>query len=299
MTLKQLEAFYWAATCASFAMAAERLHVSTSSLSKRLAELEDSLGVRLFDRSGHKAVLTEAGERLLPRAGELLLAADETRESVRPDTRISGRCLFGVGELSALTWLPQLVSYAGQRFPDLRLEPHVDIGVALDERLRNGELDCAVIAGRSPYAAISSHTIGQAQFTWAASPAVVGKSTRLTERMLQDHPLVTLPAGAGTTRILDDWLMANDIDAAQRLSCNSWGAIAGLLIEGIGIGFLPESWARSLSRRGELRVLGATPALSPLAYTFQKRRNDDRPLLREMLAAVRASADFARAPRLL
>ena len=53
MTLKQLEAFYWAATCASFAVAAERLHLSVSSLSKRIAELEDALGRPLFDRSGH------------------------------------------------------------------------------------------------------------------------------------------------------------------------------------------------------------------------------------------------------
>ena len=43
MTLKQLEAFYWAATCASFAVAAERLHLSVSSLSKRIAELEQAL----------------------------------------------------------------------------------------------------------------------------------------------------------------------------------------------------------------------------------------------------------------
>ena len=68
---------------------------------------------------------------------------------------------------------------------------------------------------------------------------------------------------------------------------------------GAGIGFLPESWARSLSKRGQLRVLGATPALSPLVYTFQKRRNDERPLLAEMFKAVRASADFATPPRLL
>lgn len=299
MTLKQLEAFYWAATCANFAMAAERLHVSTSSLSKRLAELEESLGVQLFDRSGHKAVLTEAGERLLPRAGALLLTADETRKSVQPDARITGRCMIGVGELSALTWLPQLATYAGQRFPDLRLEPHVDIGVALAERLRNGELDCAVIAGRSSDAAISSHTVGEARFVWAASQVLIGKPARLSAQMLRDHPLVTLPPGAGTSRILDEWLMANDIDFAYRLSCNSWGAIAGLLIEGTGVGFLPESWARSLSRRGALRVLNAAPALSPLVYTFQKRRNDERPLLAEMLAAVRATADFARPPRLL
>jgi DNA-binding transcriptional LysR family regulator len=299
MTLKQLEAFYWAATCASFAMAAERLHVSTSSLSKRLAELEDALGVRLFDRSGHKAVLTEAGERLLPQASALLLTADETRRSVQPDTRIAGRCLLGVGELSALTWLPQLASYAGKRYPELRLEPHVDIGVALNERLRNGELDCAVIAGRSPHASISSHMIGQAHFVWTASPALAGKATQVTGQMLRDYPLVTLPSGAGTSRILDEWLMTNDIDVSRRLSCNSWGAIAGLLIEGTGVGFLPESWAKSLARRRDLRVLAATPALSPLTYTFQKRRNDERPLLAAMLTAVRASADFKRPPRLL
>ncbi|OWW19913.1 LysR family transcriptional regulator [Noviherbaspirillum denitrificans] len=299
MTLKQLEAFYWAATCASFAMAAERLHVTTSSLSKRLAELEESLGVALFDRTGHKAVLTDAGERLLPRASQMLLAAEETRASVSADTRIAGRCLFGVGEFSALTWLPQLASHAAQRFPDLRLEPHVDIGRALDERLLNGALDCAVIAGRSPHELIASHTVGKAHFVWTVSPAVAGKSQRLTERMLQAHPLVTLPQGAGTSRILDEWMLRNDVDPPYRLSCNSWGAIAGLLIEGAGIGFLPEGWAHSLARRGDLRILQGAPALSPLVYTFQKRRNDERPMLAEMLAAVRATIDFARPPRLL
>jgi len=212
---------------------------------------------------------------------------------------VAGSCRIGVGELSALTWLPQLAAHVAQRFPQLRLDPHVDVGAALDERLRNGELDCAVIAGRSPHASVSSHTVGEARFVWAASPALAARASTPGARLLADYPLVTLPPGAGTSRILDEWLMANDIDLAYRLSCNSWGAIAGLLIEGAGLGFLPESWARALSRRGALRVLGTMPPLSPLVYTFQKRRNDERPLLAAMLAAVRATADFARPPRLL
>jgi DNA-binding transcriptional LysR family regulator len=299
MTLKQLEAFYWAATCANFTLAAERLYLSTSSLSKRLVELEESLGVLLFDRSGHKATLTEAGERFLPQASALLMAAEATRKSIGSDTEISGRCLFGVGELSALTWLPRMVAHVRQRYPDLRLEPHADIGLALDERLRNGELDCAVIAGRSQHGSIASQTVGQAHFVWVAAPELVGKATRFQDKLLQDHPIVTLPTGAGTTRLLDEWLMARNLDVPHRLTCNSWGAIAGLLIAGMGVGFLPESWARSLSSRGDLRILGVSPALSPLTYTFQKRRNDERPLLASMLDAVRASADFNTPPRLL
>ena len=109
MTLKQLEAFYWAATCASFAVAAQRVHLSMSSLSKRIAELELSLGERLFDRSGHRATLTDTGRRLVPRARDLLQAADALRHDLGQHTGLHGTCRLGVGELSALTWLPRLV----------------------------------------------------------------------------------------------------------------------------------------------------------------------------------------------
>ncbi|WP_390347421.1 LysR family transcriptional regulator [Variovorax boronicumulans] len=300
MTLKQLEAFYWAATCASFALAAQRLHLSTSSLSKRLAELEVSLGAPLFDRAGQRATLTEAGERFLPRAAALLLAADETKRSIGAPASLGGRCTFGIGELSALTWLPQLVAHVGRHLPDLRLEPHVNFGSALDERLRNGELDCAVIAGRSPHhGLISSHTVGQAHFVWVAAPALAGKTTTLGAPLLAQHPIVTLPTGAGTSRLLDEWLMAENLEAPHRLSCNSWGAVAGLLIEGIGVGFLPEGWARLLSRRGDLRILKTRQALPALTYTFQKRSNDERHLLTAMRAVVLASIDFSKAARLL
>lgn len=70
-TLKQLDAFYWAATCANFSTA-QRLHLSISSLSKRINELEQAVGRTLFDRSGHRAVLTEDGVALLPAAVRVL-----------------------------------------------------------------------------------------------------------------------------------------------------------------------------------------------------------------------------------
>ena len=90
MTLKQLEAFYWAATCSSFAMAAERVHLSVSSLSKRIAELEASLGQVLFDRAGHRAALTEAGTRLLPLAGALLQQADRLQQEMGSTAGLRG-----------------------------------------------------------------------------------------------------------------------------------------------------------------------------------------------------------------
>lgn len=299
MTLKQLEAFYWAATCANFALAAERLHLSTSSLSKRISELEASLGVPLFDRSAHKAALSEAGQALLPQAIELLRKAEETRNAVGNIQPLSGPCAFGVGDLSALTWLPRLATHLRQSVPALALEPQVDIGQVLEERLCDGSLDCAVVAGRSPHPSIVSHRVAEARFVWVATPALPLESDRIDNRLLATRPLVTLPPGAGTTRILDDWLMKTDTKVAQRFTCNSWGAIAGLLVEGFGIGILPVGWAHAFARRKQLLILASSVELAPLTYTFRHRRQDDRRLIAGMHEAVKSTIDFTASPRLL
>jgi DNA-binding transcriptional LysR family regulator len=299
MTLKQLEAFYWAATCSNFALAAERLHLSTSSLSKRISELEESLEVQLFDRSAHKAALSEAGQDLLPHAAELLMKAEDTRRAVSKEQVLTGRCAFGVGELSALTWLPRLAPHMRKVAPGMFLEPQVDIGTVLEERLRDGSLDCAVVAGRSSHHSVVSHTIAEARFVWVTTSALALADQDIDGSLLAEHPLVTLPPGAGTTRILDDWLMKNDLDIAQRFTCNSWGAIAGLLIEGFGIGILPEGWARTFAHRKQLQILSSSVELASLIYTFQHRRHDDRRVVAAMHAAVKATADFSVSPRLL
>ncbi len=204
----------------------------------------------------------------------------------------------GIGELTALTWLPRLVALARQTHPGLALQPCVDIGSVLEERTDRGQLDFAVIAGRSSRSTIASHPLTEARFVWAASAAVAGRTRRLTSALLERTPLVTLPAGAGTTRILDDWLLAQGVTAEQRLVCNHWGAIAGLLVEGMGVGFLPEGWARALSRRGQLRILESHPALAPLPYAYQWRRDDTRPLITHMRELALRCADFSHAGRL-
>ncbi|MDC8760917.1 LysR family transcriptional regulator [Janthinobacterium fluminis] len=292
MTLKQLEAFYAAATCASFAVAAQRLHLSISSLSKRIAELELSLGETLFDRGGHRAALTTAGHRLLPHAADVLASAERLTASLGKEAGMRGRCRFGVGELAALTWLPALLRAAGSAYPQLALEPYVDIGTVLERGVGAGELDFAVVAGRSSRSALASQTIGQARFLWVAS----GRAARAgadVAALLRELPLVTLHVGAGTTRILDEWLTQQQVTAERRLTCNGWGAVAGMLADGIGVGFLPEGWARALAQRGQLRILDGAPELAPLHYACQWRRDDPRLLVGAMRDLVARVADFS------
>jgi DNA-binding transcriptional LysR family regulator len=294
MTLKQIEAFYWAATAASFLLAADRLHVSQSTLSKRIAELELQLGRSLFDRSGHRAVVTEAGESLLPLARRMLGLADEMRSQVRDSEGVRGHCRFGVGELAALTWLPDLVALTRSTYPELVLEAQVDLGATLEQRLQAGELDFAVVAGYSSRSVIASEAIAEVRFSWTAAPQLVGTQRTISPRLLQEHALVTMPAAAGPTRMLEHWLARNNLAVSRRLTCNNLAAVASLIAAGVGIGLFPNAWLRQMADRNAVVELRGRPALPALEYTFQCRRDDSRPLLARMRDLVRQTVDFTK-----
>jgi len=292
MTFKQLEAFYAAAQASSFAVAATQLHLSQSSLSKRLGELESSLGVPLFDRSGHRSVLTPAGETLLPMARNMLEAARHAHQTVGKNTGLHGICRFGVGELAAVTWLPRFVARCRRDFPDLRLEPHVDVGQSLERQLEAGELDFAVVAGWSSRSAIASHTIAEVQYSWVGTEAQLGTLALLTPEALKEMTVITMPSGAGSTRIFEAWMLDNKVAVSRQLICNNMGAIAGMVAAGVGIAFFPNGWLRSLNSKHGLRAISSDPALRPLHYAFQSRREDIRPLIAELRKRVMDEVDF-------
>jgi regulatory helix-turn-helix LysR family protein/tripartite tricarboxylate transporter family receptor len=120
MTLKQLEAFYLAATLGSFALAAQRAHVTQSSLSKRIAELEAWVGVELFDRSGQRAQLTEAGHRLLPVAAQMLEIKQSIRDALHGLPTLAGTCreLHG-GQTGDLKVIAQLAKSRSPALPNV------------------------------------------------------------------------------------------------------------------------------------------------------------------------------------
>ena len=83
VTLRQLRAFLAVARTGSFTLAAESLYISQSALSGLVKELEQSMGVRLIDRSTRRVHLTEAGERLSPMLETVLHDLDEVLHRYR------------------------------------------------------------------------------------------------------------------------------------------------------------------------------------------------------------------------
>jgi DNA-binding transcriptional LysR family regulator len=295
MTLKQLEAFCWAATLGTFAIAAERLHVTQSTLSKRIAELEVGAGQALFDRSGQRATLTAAGSALLPQARQMLDLEQTMRQSLSMSHESVGPCRVGISELSATTWFPAFVRRLRTEYPQLELKPQVGLGKSLERLVERGELDCAVVTGSVTSAVVASRNVAEVDFAWMASPTLLRKGTLLDAALFRRYPVISSTNDSGLTGALRSWTSTNDVQICDVVTCNSLTAILGMTVAGVGISFLPRRYVAPLIKRKLLAVLRSEPPLPRLSYQFIWRRDDNRALVATLQQLIFDEVDFSSA----
>ena len=146
MDSQSLKAFLHVAETSSFSEAAETLFLTQPAVSKRIANLEQELDAKLFDRINRKVFLTEAGKTLLPKARQILhdMAAAE-RAINDMSGEVSGELSMGISHHIGLHRLPPVLRAFSQRYPNVRLDiDFLDSEQAHDLILR-GEMDLAVI----------------------------------------------------------------------------------------------------------------------------------------------------------
>lgn len=146
MDVASLNAFVAVAETASFSLAGEKLHLTQPAISKRIAGLEQQLGVRLFDRLGREVGLTEAGRALLPRAYQIIAVLDDTRRALANlDGTIGGRLCLATSHHIGLHRLPPLLRLFTRTHPQVTLDIRfLDSEIAYEEVL-HGRAELAVI----------------------------------------------------------------------------------------------------------------------------------------------------------
>jgi DNA-binding transcriptional LysR family regulator len=135
LNLKQLETFLTIARLGSFRAAAERLNSTQSTISARIQELEEALGVQLFDRSTRRPYLTTKGRELIAYAEKAVELIADIRLKIGAAQEFSGVVRMGLPEIVAVTWLPELVARVRERYPKLVLQLEVGLNPDLISRL--------------------------------------------------------------------------------------------------------------------------------------------------------------------
>ena len=144
MDTQSLQAFLAVAETESFSLAAQRLHITQPAVSKRIALLEESLNNQLFDRLPRKAILTPAGEALMPKAKHIISELLEIKtELANLSGDISGTLRIGTSHHIGLHHLPHILRQFHTAYPQVKLAMQFLGSEAACDALAQGELDIA------------------------------------------------------------------------------------------------------------------------------------------------------------
>ena len=142
MELSHIRYFVAAAEELHFGRAAKRLHITQPSLSKRVAKLEEELGVKLFHRTRREVWLTEAGDAFLKGARLVLEDAQRATEEARKAARGElGKLEVGFFSPAIYGILPEILKSYHERFPAVRVTLHEWTSVVQLERLREAKIE--------------------------------------------------------------------------------------------------------------------------------------------------------------
>lgn len=147
LTIRQMEYFVALAETLHFGRAAQLAGVTQPALSAQIAEMEEKLGTRLFERARRGVTLTEDAQALLPRIERVLTEVRDIEDLARRErAAMSGRVRLGVIPTVAPYLLPAILPALSARFPDLSLELKESVTSTLVEETLAGRLDAFIAA---------------------------------------------------------------------------------------------------------------------------------------------------------
>lgn len=252
LTLEALEAIDAIERRGSYAAAADELHKVPSALSYIVQKLEADLGVTIFDRTGHRAKLTDTGRVLLQRGRQLLKdAADLECRASRVNAGWETELRIGIDTIVPFGALvPYITAFYGESTATRLRFSHEVLGGSWDA-LYTRRADIVIGAmGDPPYLGYASRPIGTLEMTFCVAPG---------------HPLAALRTPLSTQQVLE-YRAITIGDTSYQLEPRSLGLFEGqetitvatlesklrLQLAGLGTGYLPICVAQRYLERGEL-----------------------------------------------
>ncbi len=200
----RLKVFYTVAKRLSFTKAAEELFISQPAVTKHIHELEQQLGMALFERIGNKITITPAGNIVMHYADEIFTSYRNLEYDINQlKHERGGRLLIGASTTIAQYFIPPLLARFNQRYPEIRTSLISGNTEQIEQALLDKNIQLGIIEGssRNPqlkyteFAKDEIALIGNVQYPYGASDA-------LTAAELAAIPLLVREHGSGTLEVI-------------------------------------------------------------------------------------------------
>ena len=244
MDTQALTAFLAVAESGSFSTAAERLFITQPAVSKRIAQLEQQLGTRLFDRVGRRIRLTEAGEALLPRARQVLLDLEDMGRAISNLTgTVSGTLRIGTSHHIGLHRLPPVLRRFSREYPDVKLDIHFIDSEEAWEAVLHGDLEMGVVTlPPQPDPRLHSQAVWQDPLVFMAAPEhPLARLQRVPLETLTGYSAILPSPVTFTRRIVESLFEEQALTLNISMSTNYLETIHMMVSIGLGWSVLPET----------------------------------------------------------
>lgn len=236
-----------------FGRAAQRCHVTQSTLSAGLKELETVLGVTLVERSKRRVVITPLGRTIAARGREVLRYLEDLTElAAGRSGRLSGPLSLGVIPTVAPYLMPRAMVAIRKTFPELKLFLREEQTDDLLGRLRHGELDLAIIALPYDIDGLARCTLGEEDLVACmAARHELAAHKVITPALLAKAPLLTLESGHCWREHAWSACRLSGRRANEVFQATSLPTLVQMVAEGLGVTLLPRMAVLAEIARGK------------------------------------------------
>jgi DNA-binding transcriptional LysR family regulator len=249
LDIRSLRYFVETVRLNSFTQAAEALHVTQSTISKMVRQLEDEVGAQLLIRDGRKLSLTDTGRIVYAHGQDMLASMRQLNLEVRDTQALRrGTLAVGIPPMINLLLTPALKAFR-ERHPDITMLLQENTGPAIERMVAAGELEIGLtVLPFGPELQLASRAIASYPI-WAVAASGTFQSgrTELPVKALRELPLVLLKDDFALTRTLRCAFGEAGFEPKVAAQSGQWDWLVAMASAGLGVALLPEPFIGRLA----------------------------------------------------
>lgn len=267
MDLKNITTFIYVAELRSFTKAAEKLGYSQSTVSFQIRQLENELGIPLFERINHTVSLTEPGSRFLSSAQKIEGLLQNFSHEEKKNQNITGHVRLALADSLCNELVRKVFPKLHLDYPGITLECMTGGTQELFRLLDHNETDLVYTLDSHIYDTnyvILQETRIATHFICAAGSPLADKA-ELTLQELMEEPFLLTEKGMSYRRLLDEHLASHSLEIRPAFVSGNTDVICSLVEQNSGISFLPDFAAKDYMKKGTIRVL-SVPGMEKVVW---------------------------------
>lgn len=256
MNLRQISIFARVAEIGSMSETARQLFMTQPAVSQTIAELEDDLQLKLFDRINRKLILTNPGEVLYTYCKKILLLLGEAEHTMRDLSTLKiGKLRLGASTTIGIYFLPKMVGDFKKRYGNINTQFTIDNTGVIEEKILEHDIDIGLVEGKVHSSDIAVdhlfddeiYLICSNNHSWIKE----GK-TEIDPEEISKEAIIFREKGSGTRELIEEVLTKNNISYEVTHTLNNTEAIKKSVEEDIGVSFVSKMGVQDELKSGKL-----------------------------------------------